>query len=101
MCFCDETLQKLCLVVGCLLEDDDIGTRTTVGTDVKKMLKVIIVVGSIEDGDTVDLGGNVEEASAIAIMSDGCEDMLHFLPIDGCFWLAIFVGSACLHFDKV
>ena len=93
--------------VGCLLfawgllEDDDICTRTSIGTDVEEMLEVIIVVSPIEDGDAVDLVGDVEESLSIAICLYGLADVLHFLPIDGSFWFAILIGSACLYFDEV
>ena len=84
-----------------LLEDDDICTRTAIGTDVEKMLEVIIVVSPIEDCDAVDLVGDVEESPSIAICLYGLADVLHFLPIDGSFWFAILIGSACFYFDEV
>ena len=84
-----------------LLEDDDICTRTAIGTDVEKMLEVIIVVSPIEDGDAVDLVGNVEESPSIAICLYCLADMLHFLPIDGGFWFAILVGGTGFYFDEV
>ena len=84
-----------------LLKEDDIGTGTTIGTNVKEMLEGIIVVSSIEDGDAVDLEGDVEESLSIAICLYCLADMLHFLPIDGGFWFAILVGGTGFYFDEV
>ena len=58
-----------------MLESDDICTSTTVWMNVEKVLEVIIVICSIDDGNAVDLGVSSKESSSIAILLNGMTDV--------------------------
>ena len=58
-----------------LLECDDICTSTTIWMNVEKVLEIIIVICSIDDGNAVDLGISSKESSAIAILLNGMTDV--------------------------
>ena len=84
-----------------MLIGDDIGAGVAVGMDVEIMFEFIVVIGPINDGDTVNLVGDVDESSTISILLYGFTDMFHLYPVDSSLWFAILVRTACFYFDEM
>ena len=60
-----------------------------VEADVEEMLEVIVLVGTENDGDAINLVLFLKKKSLVAVKLDGFTDISHLFVVDSSFWLAI------------